>query len=290
MADDDDYKKLQERLNQLLAAGSKGAQDKGKLTDDSLVYTGSLGRPAGLTGVWGAGTDLALSYGNARLAPRDWTNDQKRSFVNNGIMNKIPGFDVNMGLPEIMTAWDTFLQQSFTLNQGLKKGQKRWTPQDIMDTYSNSKGKFGTIQKGDWVYDVATGERIKYTGPRTKTTKDKKFDLSSPEDVKVLTTQMLRELLGRAPNEKELAQFKSSVNTYEKANPLVTTTTATLTPNMETGEVEASDQTSTTTGGVSDAARASLISDQETDTKEYGKYQAATTYWDAMMQMIGGGA
>jgi hypothetical protein len=230
-----------------------------------------------------------MSYGDAIMAPvNSWTSDQVREFVNKGIVNKIPGFEVGMGMPQIQAAWQSQVEASILFNQGLKEGQKPWTPYDVMDTWSNNKGKYGTQRQGDWIFDVATGERIKYVGPTSKTTTSKHVDLSSAADVKALATQALRELLGRAPTAKEMAQFRASITSEEKANPTVTTTTQQLSPDLATGSLDVTDESSTTTGGVSDAARAALIQAPTEQTKEYGKYQSGTTYWDAMMQMIAG--
>jgi hypothetical protein len=151
-----------------------------------------------------------------------------------------------------------------------------------MESYKTD-GKFGTVRRGDWLYDIATGEKVKYVGPKSKTTTNKNVNLSSPEDVRALTTQMLSELLGRAPTPEELSKYRAAINGYEEANPEVTTTTSTL---NDQGEVVA--QSSKTTGGASAAARGTLVEDAAKKGPEYGKFQSATTYFDAMMQMIGG--
>lgn len=228
-------------------------------------------------------------YQTAVLAPTQWDDRQLREFVNKGIVNKIPGFEVGMGLPQIQGAWQEMVRASILFNQGLKQGQKPWSPMDVMDTWSNQKGKYGTQRQGDWIFDVATGERIKYVGPTSKTTTSKSIDLSSPEEAQALVTQVLREALGRAPSAKELAKFRSTIAGYEKANPTVTTTTQQLSPDLSTGQVDVTSQSSTTTGGVTDAARAALVQEPTVETKEYGKYQAGTTYFNALMQMIGSG-
>src|ERR1041385_8573449 len=46
----------------------------------------------------------------------------------------------------------------------------RKTAQHVMNTYANPKGKFGTVVKGNWEYDIATGEKVRYVGPLSKTT------------------------------------------------------------------------------------------------------------------------
>ena len=234
-------------------------------------------------------TRTQTPYSEAIMDVTHWDDTQLRQFVNKGIINKVPGFEVGMGLPQIQGAWQNMVEASIMFNQSLKPNQTPWTPFDVMDTWANQKGKFGTQRQGDWVFDVATGERIKYVGPKSRTTTNRSVDLSSPEDVKALASQMLAELLGRAPTTKELAQFRSAINAEERSNPQVTTVTQQLSPDLATGEVRVTDESSTTSGGVSDAARAALVSSPVQDTKEYGKYQAGTTYFDAMMQMIGGG-
>lgn len=257
---------------------------------NARVYMGSGGTggqvgntmdPTGATKVGGklvGSQGRYLGYEDARLLPTTWSDSELKSFVNKGILYKLPGFGANMGMPEIVSAWDDIVKAAMTFS---KPGQE-WTPQDVMDSYAVD-GKFGTIRKGDWLYDAQTGEKVKYVGPRTKTTTSKRVDLSSPEDVRALTTQMLTELLGRAPTSEELAKYRSSISGLEKASPEVTKTTTTL---NDMGEEVA--QSSTTSGGVSDAARAGLITEAAKEGPEYGKFQGATTYFNAMMQMLGG--
>lgn len=232
-----------------------------------------------------------MTYDAARILPTGWGPERIKQFVNRGIMYGIPGFDVGMGMPEIVSAWDELVKASAIFSAGGKK----WTPWDVMETYGGKEGKFGTMTKGDWVYDVATGERLKYVGKTTRKTTSEQVDLSSPEEVQALVTQVLREALGRAPNEKELARFKATISGFEKEHPLVTEVTETATAeSIEAARLSGGDvftgaqQKSVTSGGVTDAARAALVQAPTEETKEYGKYQAGTTYWDAMMQMIGG--
>lgn len=278
-----------------LQAGGNYGTSSTQPTDGSPIYVGDMGRPKGVYGPFGPAQPYTMAYANARLAPRDWSENQMKQFVNRGIINKIPGFEAGMGLPEVLDAWDRLVTRSFELNQGLSPDEKKWTPMDIMATYANEKGKFGTKREGDWVYDVATGERIKYVGKTTRTQKSKQVDLSSAEDVQALTTQVLREALGRAPNAKELAQFKATITGFEQAHPQVTTTTQTITPEqIEEARTsgrdvwETAESSSVTKGGVTDAARAQIVQEPVQETKEYGKYQSGTTYFNALMALIGG--
>ncbi len=239
---------------------------------------GAIQGPYPLTGNIDYTGKKEVTYEEAQSMPLSWSDEEKRKFVNKGILYKMPGFSYNMGMPEIMSAWDDLSKMSAEWG---KRG-KNWSPWDIMESYKTD-GKFGTVRRGDWLYDIATGEKVKYVGPKSKTTTNKNVNLSSPEDVRALTTQMLSELLGRAPTPEELSKYRAAINGYEEANPEVTTTTSTL---NDQGEVVA--QSSKTTGGASAAARGTLVEDAAKKGPEYGKFQSATTYFDAMMQMIGG--
>jgi len=231
--------------------------------------------------------DEYISADEAYALPAIWAREDPkklRDFVNKGIIAKIPGFDPDMGLPEIMDSWKAMVDASSELGS---RGQK-WTPWDIMDTYGNTKGKFGTERRGDFVYDVATNQAVKYVGPTSKTTKQSNVNLSSAEDVKAIAMQALREALGRAPTTEEVAKFKTTINQLERSSPEVTTTTSQLKPNLATGEVETVSQSSTTSGGVSQAAIQETISGAVQGTDEAGKYQAGTTYFNALMGLLGG--
>jgi len=236
------------------------------------------------------------SYQDAVLAPLTWGPDWLKEFVNKGILNKVPGFEVGMGMPQIQAAWQDLVKASIMFNQNIGPNQTPWSPTDVLDTWSNQKGKFGTQRQGDWLYDVATGERIEYVGSKTKTSKSTQVNLSSPEEVQTLVTQTLREALGRAPTAKELAVFKSTISGYEEAHPQVTTVTQSLSDEdiqramSGGGDVwaQASEQSSTTTGGVSDAARQAVIMNPVEQSKEFAKYQGGTTYFNALLSMFGG--
>ena len=281
-------------LQALQANPQSGGGGKAGLTGSTPVYLGSLtagtqGPNYGILAPTNRGnlfkTDSGSTgygtYDSAKAMPLQWNDSILKQFVNTGILNKVPGFNGNMGMPEIMSAWDDLVQASIAFNQS--DPNRKWTPWDVLNTYKTD-GKFGTIRKGDWEYDVATGEKVKYVGPKTKTQTDKRIDLSSAEDVKALTTQVLTQTLGRAPTAQELAQYKATLNAQEQANPTLTTQTQTL---NDMGEVV--NTATTQSGGLSAEAKAGLVSDKSKQGPEYGKYQAATTYYNAMMQMISGG-
>jgi len=228
-----------------------------------------------------------MAYQDARLLPLSWSADQVKQFVNQGILNKNPDFGPNMGMPEIISAWDNAVKASFEWNQGSAPGARVWTPQDVLDSYSGQKGQFGTVKQGEWMVDAQTGERVKYLGPTSRTSTTRQINLSSAGDVQALTTQVLTQALGRAPTPKEIAQYKATLNAAEKANPQVTTTKSQLIPDAATGSVTIGNQSSTTTGGLSSAAEQAMVQNQAQASPEYAKYQSATTYFNSLLNLLG---
>lgn len=105
---------------------------------------------------------------------------------------------------------------------------------------------------------------------------------TSKVDAQAIFYSAAQQLLGRAPTDSEVAQFQGQLNAQEKANPIV-----------HTYDIQYSDQgypmmtEKATTGGVSDAAKQTLAMQQARQNPEYGAYQAATTYMNALKQAIG---
>lgn len=118
--------------------------------------------------------------------------------------------------------------------------------------------------------------------PRSVTQSSTSYDMSTREDAHGIFMTAAQQLLGRDPTKAEVASFQKALNAYEKANPTVTTQTTSYMGDTVTG------QTSTTKGGVKEGARQLMAVEDVKADPEYGAYQAATTYFDAMMDMIGG--
>ncbi len=120
--------------------------------------------------------------------------------------------------------------------------------------------------------------------PRSVTQTSTAYDMSTREDAHAIFLQAAQSLLGRDPTKSEISAFQKALNAYEKANPTVTTQTTNYMGDTVTG------QSSTTKGGVKVGARQLMAVEDVKRDPEFGAYQAATTYFDAMMQMIGGGS
>jgi hypothetical protein len=184
-------------------------------TDSIFVGAQALGHPKVASGHDPGRYSGFTTYQDAQSLPGQWySNDPNlyKSFISKLIMYKYPGASADMGIPEAMSAWDDLLKMSITLNKSQGKNQTtNWTPWDILDSYNRKPGSMGTHKEGDWLIDNASGERIKYVGPKTKTTKQSAIDLSNPEQVQAIAEQSLAQMIGRAPTAKELDALRELI-------------------------------------------------------------------------------
>lgn len=220
--------------------------------------------------------DNYMSVAAASAMPGRWTDKERDEFVRSGVMRKIPGFNENMGLPEIMSEWGNMVDKSELLSQqGIQM-----SPWDIMNTYKNREGT--TYKKGNWEYDAVTDQPVRYVGPLSKTDTSTRTELSTREDALALAKTSMAQILGRAPRPEELSNYLALLNGFERANPTTSTTTQTIDPTS--GEVVSS--ATQTAGGVTQPGRQALLTEQMLGTDEAGAYQAATTYHSALMQAL----
>lgn len=132
------------------------------------------------------------------------------------------------------------------------------TPEDLLDQYASGRG-----------------DAKKLT---TKTTHDTVLNLSNGDSAAKALSQMLADRLGRMPTKSEKAGFLAALNTYERQHPTKRTTVT----NTITGDSTSTQQE----GGDRDAFASEYT--QKHNQKEYAAVQSATTYYDALMSVIGG--
>ncbi len=117
-----------------------------------------------------------------------------------------------------------------------------------------------------------------FTGTRTSTARQ--VDLTDPKTAKSLINGVLADALGRAANPEELQSFLSVLNAAERANPATQTTNTTYQDGV------AVSSSSTTAGGLTNAGRQELLLEKAQALPEYGAVQAATTYYNALLQAV----
>ena len=117
-------------------------------------------------------------------------------------------------------------------------------------------------------------------GPKTTKQTSTSTNIPSPLDAEAAVKTIFQEGIGRDPSKGELARYSSLLIGKAKANPSITNSTQTVDAN---GNVS---QSSTSSGGLSAAgAQQALMNEVQADP-EYGSYQAATTYYGALLKAI----
>lgn len=185
-----------------------------------------------------------------------WSDKQKSDFRNRlALLDKSA---LTATDKQLVSAWQDYVQQSADyFAQG-----KTLTPMDVLAKDIAVKSEGGL-------------------GPTTKTTKTVDTTLTSRVDSDAIFKSAAQSLLGRAPTAEEFQSFYSNLNAQERANP--TTATTTTTTNAE-GDVTNSSRVSE--GGIGSGGAQLTAQRQAEQNPEYGAYQAATTYMDALMQTI----
>jgi len=179
------------------------------------------------------------------------------------------------GLASTPDDWDSQLKGWQTAVQGASdyytNAGRKITPWAFMDLYAKDTG---LGPGGKKVQDLSG----------TTTRKDTNVFIPDKSDAAAAIKTLFKEQLGRAPDDGELDRYTSMMLRKYRAHPETTTTTATT--NKE-GQVVNSKSTST--GRYNPA---SDLEDKAVADPEWGAYQAATTYFNALQSAIGapGGA
>lgn len=113
-------------------------------------------------------------------------------------------------------------------------------------------------------------------GGKPPRTTDSVVNIPSPSDAKSLITSIFQKGIGRDPTEDEVKKYTAMVVGVAKKNPTTSTTDHTYDASgSQTG-------TSTVNQGGPDYNQ--IVTDQMRTSPEYGAYQAATTYYNALQQ------
>lgn len=148
-------------------------------------------------------------------------------------------------------------------------GNKAADFEDIMKSMAKGWAMGGADKTGGGDKDL----------PPTRTETREDPNLSNPTEAARFLDEALKNKLGRAPTKAEKATWLAALNAEQGSNP-VTTSTVYSDPNQDTGTYEHAKTTHS--GGVDNAQFADDYAKSHNE-KEYKSYQAATTYWSAMM-------
>jgi hypothetical protein len=207
-------------------------------------------------------TDETLDEGSARNLIYAWYGTDKFSQWAQTLMSLgIIGEDEQSDIQALSAVWNDAVDLSIAMSVNGRKV----SPWDAVKALAESKS-----------YKAAGGGS--FTGTRTSTSTS--IDLTDPATAKAIVNDALSQRLGRAATEEELATLRGVLNAAERAAPTVTTSSTTY------QDGDAVSQSSTTSGGLTGAGRQQLILDEAMQKPEYGAYQAATTYFNALMQAV----
>lgn len=148
----------------------------------------------------------------------------------------------------------------------------------MMYTQSGGKTKLTPLQYLSQKIDTAiTGGFGAPNVPKTTTNTSTQIVLPDKSDAQASVSTLFQESLGRAPTDDEMERYVSMMMSSYKKNPATTTTKTT------TDRTGNSTSKSTTTGQYNPAE--DLKNKAQADP-EWGAYQAATTYFNAMQSAM----
>jgi hypothetical protein len=270
-------------LQQLLAAGGGGGATGGPV----FMGTGRA-TPTAQDEKYGRAprkTDLWVSKQEAESDFYNWDTKKQSDFVAKGILSGM--LSLGDGPLEGAKLWKKLVDEAS--NYGAAGAKV--SPFDLMASYVQSAGGAKAwTSAGVWQINTVTGER-KYVGPGTylgggkAQQTDTRTDLTDPDTAKAVATKLFQDLMGRDPGAGELTNFANALHTAESNNPVVNTTTTQY--DMDTGQPISSDTTSS--GGLTADGQAYIGEQQVKGKKEYGAYQAATTYQNVLDNLVFGG-
>jgi hypothetical protein len=228
--------------------------------------------------------DIWVSPAEAEQEFYTWNQKQQADFVSKGILSGL--LKLGDGVMEGASLWKKLVKEASSYGAA---GQKV-SPIDLMATYVQASGGANAWKSaGVWEINTVTGER-RYVGPGTYLGNgkaqqvDTRVDLTDPDTARAISTKLFQDLMGRDPGEGELGAFANALHSAEQANPVVSTTTTQY--DMDTGQPISSD--STQSGGLTSDSKAYIQEQKIKKTKEYGAFQAATTYQGALESLVFG--
>lgn len=268
-------------LQQLLNAGGGGSTG-GQVymgTQRTMVKTRPGAPERGFRG-----QDSVLGTQQAEQEYYTWDQKKQNDFVSKAIVGGL--LNVGAGRIEGGSLWKSLVGEAAKY---FSAGQKV-SPMDLLASYVKAAGGGNSwTTAGVWKINTVTGER-QYQGPGTYLGNgtaqqvDTRVDLTDPDTAKAVATKLFQDLMGRDPGAGELTNFASALHTAEQSSPVTQTTTTQY--DMTTGQPISSSASSS--GGVTAEGQQYIGEQQIKKSKEYGAYQAATTYQNALDSLVFG--
>lgn len=173
------------------------------------------------------------------------------------------------GRADLQAQWNTLVDRAGDYNAANGFGTQPdattgtlLTPEDMIDLYSG-RSAAGKNQQAQTSTSVSYGQTMTADGARR------------------MLTSMMTGALGRAPTAKEADDFQAALNDAQANNPTTTT-------NVSSVDASGNRTSTSHTSGGFDAQdfAAGYTQDNLQQGAEYKHYQAATTYYNAMLQAL----
>lgn len=302
-------------INQNLGVAPGGPASAGSLpgaqSEPDSVFFGR--GPRRMTPVWGG--NEALLPGKSRLKS-DEEEDDVRSIQEAMALFYEDDFDLNRlseeaekyglkaeSLDDLLNVWESAV--TYSANK-YAAGSKK-TPWEMIPLMAGAWRGDGSPSDRSRALAQALNEprtmtQTAHTAGRTITETATQVDISNPEQSRALVQNVLSQALGRWATGAELEEFVGTLNAYQRNNPSTSTRTTTVAPETRTQTTTESpdgSQSSSTSvqGGESNSSTTNqqgataeggqqLLLENAMESPDYGAYQAATTYYQALLGVL----
>lgn len=243
----------------LAEIAAKGGASAGASSTDPPVYLGQTGRYVGSVFEQ---ADKRMPVSQAVMDIYSWTDEERsqwgKRLYGAGIIQDPHDWD------GMLKTWEYAVKNTAGFNAGGKPNMTPWKFIDILE----SRGAF----------DKDLEARKRATTPRTSTSTSIQA-IPDKSDAEAAIKTLFKEQLGRDPEDGELDRYTSMMLSKMRANPGSSTTVSTTDP--VTGN---STSRSTSKAGFNPSG---MLEDKVKSDPEWGAYQAATTYFNALQGAIG---
>lgn len=164
-------------------------------------------------------------------------------------------------------AWVTAVEQA----QRFSAVGKQITPWRALEIYAPDPSGGG-----------GGGGVVRFTGVKEQTQTTKNVQMPTRLGLQRGLRAVFEEAVGRAPTDGEMRRYSKLLRSYAEEHPSITT--AKQRTRFREGEVVDTDVTTRTRGGTDSADLAQLAQNRVEADPEYGAYQAATKYFNALIQ------
>lgn len=218
------------------------------------------------------GDDQTMSLTDSINQSATWNKDYRQSIAMK--MYKAGMISDPAKWEQVQSAWATVVQDA-GLRYAMSGGKDKVTPYDMLDIMVGIAGDL----------NQSTGNS--YPKTTTHTTTNFSKNIIDGDTADSLVRAIYHDQVGRDPSPNELATYRVMVTGYTRERPTKSTSTTTSTVDAA-GNVDESTSSTSAPGWTEQGVQDQVLQKTKHDP-EYGAYQAATTYYNALQDLIANG-